>query len=297
MDRLDRLRVFSAVAEKSSFAEAARALRFSPAAVTRAVAALEEELGAPLFRRTTRSVKLTEEGAIYLDRCRSALDTLDDGARSLHGMRAEPRGLFVITAPVVFGRMHIAPILARLLSRHPNLEVRLTLTDRVVRLVDEGVDVAVRIADLSDSTLHAVRVGEVSRILVASPDYLADKGTPKNVAQLHDHDLIGFDNFAINGEWRFGGPQRSAIRVEPRFVTNSVETTIDVVLEHLGIARVLSYQVVRPLRERRLVRILAEFEPPPVPVHLLFQANRQRSPSVRTFLEEARRYFRNRQLS
>jgi DNA-binding transcriptional LysR family regulator len=291
MDRLQTLRLFITVAEKTSFAEAARTLRVSPAAATRAVASLEDQLGIALLNRTTRSVKLTPEGSDYLERARLALDTLDEAARAVRGSGAEPRGLLVVSAPVVFGRMHIARIVASLLRAHPSLNVRLDLTDRVVRLVDEGIDVAVRIADLSDSALRAVKIGDVRRVLIASPAYLKARGTPREIANLRDHDLITFDSFAPNGEWRFSGPRNLAIRFEPRFLTNSVETAIDAALDGLGIARALSYQVVRHLKEQRLVRLFPNHEPGPVPVHLVFQANRQHSPNVRALLDASRAYF------
>ena len=296
MDQLQTLRLFVTVAEKASFAEAARALRVSPAAATRAVASLEAELGVALLHRTTRSVKLTPEGADYLDRSRLALDTLEEAALAVRGSGAEPRGLLVVTAPVVFGRMHIAPIVANLLRAHAALNVRLLLTDRVVRISEEGIDVAVRIADLADSALHAVKVAEVRRVLVASPAYLKARGTPREIADLHDHDLIAFDSFAPNGEWRFAGPRSPALRFKPRLLTNSVETVTDAALDGLGIARVLSYQVARHIQERRLVRLFPTHEPLPLPVNLVFQANRQRSPNVRALLDAARAYFARRKV-
>ncbi len=294
MDRLETLKVFVTVADKASFAEAARSLRISPTAATRAIAALEESLGATLLRRTTRSVSLTADGAAYLERCRHALDDLDDAARSLRGENAEPRGLLVVTAPIVFGRMHVRPIVSQLLRTHPKLDVRLTLTDRVVRLVDEGVDVAVRIAELPDSSLHALRVGEVRRVLVASPGYLAARGTPATPAALHDHDLIAFDNFSHNGEWRFAGPGRAVIRFKPRLLTNSVDAAIDAAIDGLGVARVLTYQVMHHVAGGRLTLVLDDVAPPPAPVSILYQANRQRSPNVRAFVAAARRYFSER---
>src|SRR5262245_37465536 len=193
------LRTFVAVANHRSFAEAARTLRISPTAASRAIADLEVGLGVTLLRRTTRSVGLTPEGAAYLERCRIALDELDDAERSLRGEHAEPRGELIVTAPVVLGRMHILPIVTKLLRDHPQLDVHLVLVDRVIRLVEEGIDVAVRIADLSDSSLHAIRV-EVRRVLVASPTYLAERGMPTQVSDLLKHDLIAFDSFALNGE-------------------------------------------------------------------------------------------------
>ena len=181
MDQLTMLRTFVAVADRASFAEAARHLRISPTAASRAVATLEQSLGAVLLRRTTRSVRLTEEGAGYLQHCRVALGELDDAALALRGDKAIPSGTLVLTAPVTFGRLHILPVVARVLRGNPGLKIELTLVDRVVRLVDEGIDVAIRIGDLSDSRLHALKVAEVRRVLVASPAYLAAHGTPANV--------------------------------------------------------------------------------------------------------------------
>lgn len=293
MDRLDMLRTFAEVADRASFTEAARERRISPTAASRAVASLERMLGVSLFRRTTRQVALTPEGATYLEQCRHALALLDDAARTLRGEDAEPRGLLVVTAPVVFGRMHILPLIADLLCAHPALDVRLTLTDRVVRLVEEGIDVAVRIADLPDSALHAVRLGEVRRVLVASPGYLAARGAPSAVEALGEHDLIVFDAFAQNGEWRFGGKGRPALRVEPRLLTNSVEAAIDAAVAGLGITRALSYQVSSHIAEGRLTAVLSEHEPPAVPVTLLFQTSRQRSPNLRAFVDLASKRLRS----
>src|SRR5262252_2785870 len=210
MDRFQALRTFVAVANHRSFAEAARTLRISPTAASRAIADLEVALGVSLLRRTTRSVGLTPEGAAYLERCRIALDELDDAERSLRGENAEPRGELIVTAPVVFGRMHILPIVTKLLRAHPQLDVHLILVDRVIRLVEEGIDIAVRIADLSDSSLHAIRVAEVRRVLVASPAY--ERGVPTQVPDLLKHNLISFDSFALNSEWRFTESGRPAIR-------------------------------------------------------------------------------------
>jgi DNA-binding transcriptional LysR family regulator len=293
MDRFEALKTFVAVADHRSFSQAARTLRISPTAASRAIAELEESLGVTLLRRTTRSVGLTPEGAAYFERCRVVLDELDDAARSLRGENAEPRGTLTVTAPVVFGRMHILPVVTGLLRLHRNLDVQLMLIDRVIRLVEEGIDVAVRIADLSDSSLHAVRIAEVRRALVASPAYLADRAAPASVADLLNHDLIVFDDFALNGEWRFTQSGRPAIRCEPRLLTNSVEAAIDAALDGLGIARALSYQVDAHVRAGRLRYLLPEFDPPAVPVNLLFQATRRRSPNVRALIMATQEYFRS----
>lgn len=291
MDRLEELRTFVAVADLASFAEAARHMRISPTAASRAVASLEASLGTALLRRTTRSVRLTEEGAAYLERCRAALVELDDAALSLRGDGATPGGTLVITAPVTFGRLHILPLVNRLLRAHPGLRVSLTLIDRVVRLVDEGIDVAVRIGDLSDSSLHALKVAEVRRILVASPAYLAARGMPANIPALHDHDLISFAEIDRAPEWRFGPAGKPAIRIEPRLIVNTADAAIAAAVDGMGIARVLSYQALDAIAAGTLVALHDDVAPPPVPVHLVYQANRRASVNVRAFVEVARDHF------
>lgn len=293
MDRLRMLRTFILVADHQSFAEAARKLHISPTQASRGIAQLEAGLGVSLLSRTTRSVGLTPEGAAYLERCRRILDELDDADQSLRGEHAAPRGKLRIAAPVVFGRMHVLPIVAALLKEHRELNVELSLSDRIVRLVEEGIDATVRIADLSDSALHAIRLAEVRRVLVATPEYLARNGTPSEIAQLHDHDLIAFE-FPIGYEWRFTTSGRPSVRVEPRLSTNSVAATLDAVLEHLGIARLFSYQVQEQVAAGRLVYLLEEFEPPPVPVSLVFQGSRRSSPNVSAFIRAAQAYCRGR---
>jgi DNA-binding transcriptional LysR family regulator len=297
MDRLEMLRTFVAVADNESFAEAARRLRVSPTAASRAVAALEQSLGRPLLRRTTRSVRLTEEGAVYLEHCRAALAELDDAALALRGDGATPGGTLVIAAPVAFGRIHILPIVADLLQAYPALKAELTLIDRIVRLVDEGVDVAVRIGDLSDSSLQALKVAEVRRVLVASPDYLVSRGTPPNVPALHDHSLISFTEIDRAHEWRFGTTGRTAIRIEPRLTANTADAAIAAAAAGVGIARVLSYQAIDAIAAGRLVTVLDALSPPPIPVHLLWQANRRASVNVRAFVDAARAHFAGRKLT
>ncbi len=291
MDRLEMLRTFVAVADHASFTEAARRLHVSPTAASRAIAALEQSLGKPLLRRTTRSVRLTEDGATYLARCRIALADLDDAALALRGDGATPGGTLVITAPVTFGRLHILPIVTELLRTYPALKAELTLIDRIVRLVDEGIDLAVRIGDLSDSSLHALKLGEVRRILVASPAYLAAHGVPANVPGLHGHALISFTELERSHEWRFGSAGKPAVRVEPRVTLNGADAAIEAAAAGVGIARVLSYQAMDAIASGRLVTVLDEYAPPPVPVHLVFQANRRASVNVRAFIDAARVYF------
>jgi DNA-binding transcriptional LysR family regulator len=291
VDRLDILRTFVAVADHASFAEAARRLRISPTAASRGVASLETSLGAVLLRRTTRSVRLTSEGAAYLERCRAALADLDDAALALRGDAATPGGTLVVTAPVTFGRLHIVPIVTALLRAHSTLKVELTLIDRVVRLVDEGIDVAVRIGDLSDSALYALKVAEVRRVLVASPLYLALHAAPSSVAGLHDHSLISFNELDRAQEWRFGPSGKPAIRVEPRLTVNAADAAISAAIDGLGIAHVLSYQALDAISSGQLVTLLDDFAPPAIPVHLVYQANRRTSVNVRAFNDTARLHF------
>jgi DNA-binding transcriptional LysR family regulator len=289
MDRLDSLRTFVAVADAASFAEGARRRHVSPTAASRAIAALEDDLGTALFYRTTRSVRLTDAGVAYLARCRAALTELDDAALELRGQNAAPGGAMLITAPVVFGRLHVLPIATRLLIDHPSLSLRFLLIDRVVRLVDEGIDVAVRIGDLADSALHAVKLGEVQWRLVASPSYLASAGTPRGVPILHDHATISFENIGSGHDWRFA--DGSMVRIEPRLTLNSVDAAIAAAEQGLGIARVLSYQVSSAIAAGRLVPLLEELRPAPMPIHIVYQPSRGRQPNVRAFIDAARAYF------
>lgn len=291
MDRLEMLRTFVAVAERASFAEAARRLRISPTAASRAVAVLEESLGTVLLRRTTRSVRLTEAGAVYLDRCRLALAELDDAALMLRGEGATPGGTMLVAAPVAFGRLHVLPIVTALLREHPALNVELTLVDRVVRLVDEGIDVAVRIGALSDSALHALKVAEVRGMLVASKNYLARHGTPTTIAALRDHALISFTEIDRAQEWRFGTGTKALIRIDPRLTVNTADAAIAAAVDGLGIARVLSYQARDAIAAGQLVSLPDPFVQQPAPVHLVFQANRRASVNVRAFIDLARDHF------
>lgn len=289
MDRLDALRTFVAVADAASFAEGARSRHVSATAASRAIAALEADLGAELLRRTTRSVRLTDVGAAYLARARLALSELEDAALEVKGQGAAPGGTMMITAPVVFGRLHIVPLVSRLLITHRSLTVRLLLVDRITRLVDEGIDVAVRIGDLADSALHAVKLGDVRRRLVASPDYIARSGLPDRVAHLHDFCLISFDAVDHGHEWRFG--DRTMVRIEPRLLLNNADAAIAAAEQGLGIVRVLSYQVADAIAAGRLVPILDEVAPEPVPVHLVYQPSRSRLPNVRALIDAARGHF------
>lgn len=291
MDRLDAITAFAAIVDHGTFAAAARALRSSPPAMTRAVAALEERLGVRLLHRSTRSVRLTEEGAVYLERCRRILADLRDAEMSAMGAAAEPQGTLVATASQLFGRLHVVPIVASLLAAHPRLRVRLLLVDRPIQLVEEGVDVALRIGALADSALRAIKVGEVRHVMVAAPGYLDRHGTPTAPSDLSSHAIIAFSGISPTDEWRFGTAERSVVHVQPRLVVNTADAALAAAEGGDGIVRVLSYQASEGLAAGRLVRVLGHAEPDPVPVSLQFDAGRASSPNVRAFVNAARVHF------
>jgi DNA-binding transcriptional LysR family regulator len=288
MDRLDTMRAFVAVASLGSFSEAARQLRLSASVVTRSVAQLEVQLGLTLLNRTTRSVRLTEAGKAYLESSRQILADLEAAERAVRGQNAEPRGVLKVAAPLLFGRLHVLPIVTALLGEHRGLSIRLSLSDRNVHLVEEGIDIAVRIGDLADSSLVAVRLGEVSRVVVVSAAYLDGRGVPQTPADLASHDIVAFGDAA---DWRFGQGGK-AVRLEPRLEVNSADAAIAAVEAGLGITRVLSYQVRDSVAAGRLVPILQAFAPPPIPVSVIYPERRIASANVGAFVQAARSYFK-----
>ncbi|AUX46756.1 LysR family transcriptional regulator [Sorangium cellulosum] len=280
------MRVFVAVAEEEGFAPAARRLAMSPPAVTRAVSALEERIGTRLLHRTTRIVRLTEAGARFLADCKRILGEIEEAEVSAAGSHADLRGQLAVTAPVMFGRMFVAPVLFDFLSRHPRVSARTLLVDRVVDLLDEGLDVAVRIAHLPDSSLSAVRVGAVRRVVCASPGYLAARGAPRTPADLARFDTIAFSLAGSPVEWSFGSGT-TVERVDPpwQLVVNTVDVGIAAALAGRGLVRVLSYQIGAELREGQLEIVLSDVEPPPVPIHVVYPEGRRAAARVRAFVD------------
>jgi DNA-binding transcriptional LysR family regulator len=255
------------------------------------MAHLEKELGVPLLRRTTRSVRLTEEGSAFLWRSRRILADLHAAEQALKGARSEPQGTLALTAAVAFGRIHIVPIVSQLLRNHARLSVRLQLIDRPIQLVEEGIDVAVRIGEPADSALRAIKVAEVSQVLVASPEYLKIRGIPTNTHDLAAHELILFTALSASDEWRFGVDASKVVRVQARLRVNTADAAIAAAETGLGISRVMSYQATAAIKGGRLTEILEGERPPAVPVNLLFQAARSDAPSVRSFITAAKEYF------
>jgi DNA-binding transcriptional LysR family regulator len=280
--------VFVAVAEEGGFAPAARRLSMSPPAATRAVAAIEDRIGARLLHRTTRNVRLTEAGQRYFEDCRRILSEVDEAEEAAAGLHREPRGQLTITASVLFGKMYVAPLLLAFLDRYPQVAARTLFVDRVVNLIEEGVDVAIRIAELPDSGLTALRVGSVRRVVCASPDYLAACGIPHEPGDLIRHRTIAFRGVTPSTEWVFrGGIGDLVVRPTSRLVVNTAETAIAAAVNGQGITRVLSYMIAPELMAGRLEIVLAEFEPTPVPIHIMHQEGRRTSARVRAFVDFA----------
>jgi DNA-binding transcriptional LysR family regulator len=288
MDRFHELRVFIAVAEAGGFAKAANVLHSSPPAVTRAVAALEERLGVRLFNRTTRTVHLTEPGARFLEDARRVLGDLDTAEQDVRGEARLASGQLSITTSVSFGRMVLQPIVADFTDAHPLVSVAMLLFDRVVDLVDEGFDLAVRIGHLPDSSLVSTQVGEVRRMLVASSDYLAKRGTPRDPRDLKTHAIITHTTLLAGREWRYINGGRSArLAFQSRIETNDAHTNIALAEQGKGITMVLSYMIGDALRSGKLVPVLQSYAPPPVPVHLIYAQRRIIAPKVRAFIDFA----------
>jgi DNA-binding transcriptional LysR family regulator len=286
MDRLQELAVLVAVIDHGSLAAASRRLRQSPPAVTRALAALEDRVGVRLVERTTRRLSATEAGRVFAERARALLNEYDSAVAGLS--EAPLRGMLRVTAPLQFGRRHVAPLVIGFLEAFSEMQVELVLNDRNLDLIEHGLDVALRIGPLEDSALRARRVGEVRRILIASPAYLAARGTPKKPADLAAHDTIFETTRAEPLEWRFGPQKRTTVvRLSPRFLVNDAETRFVAARAGQGIARVLSYQVSEDLEAGSLVRLLSAFEPAALPVHLVALGSGHKAPKVKAFLDYA----------
>lgn len=286
MDRFHLMQVFVAVADTGGFAPAARKLHLSAPAVTRAVAALEEYLGVRLLHRTTRQVRLTEAGSRFLQDCRRILTEIDEAEESAAGAHRVPRGKLAVTAPVRFGFMHVAPLLLDFLQRYPGVTAQALFVDRVVNLLEEGLDVAVRIGELPDSSLTAIRVGSVRRVVCASPEYLGAHGTPKEPKDLLSHEIVLFSSVAPRPAWSFRGPNGDfAVAFPTRLIVNTAEVAIRAAVAGRGLTRVLSYMIEHDISEGRLQIILADYETPPLPVHVLYLEGRKAPARVRAFVD------------
>ena len=288
MDRFSELQTFVTVAETGGFNAAARKLNRSPPSVTRIVAGLEARIGTRLFLRTTRQVALTEAGRRLFQDARRLLDDLALAEAVASGAHEAPRGILAVTAPVIFGRRYVAPILRDFVDRHASVSVRALFLDRNVNLIEEGLDVAVRIGDLPSSSLTAVRVGAVRRMLVASPDYLEQHGEPRTLDDLAHHRLAAPSSVDEADHWNFEiKGLRRTIGIAPAFVANSIDASIDAARDGWAITRALSYQVADERRQGRLVELLADQEDRMMPIHLVHAEGPLRAAKIRAFVDYA----------
>jgi DNA-binding transcriptional LysR family regulator len=286
MDRIDAMQAFVAVADLEGFAPAARKLGLSPSGVTRLIAALEERLGARLLQRTTRSVTLTDVGARYLERIRRILADVEEAEGAAEGERTRPSGRLVISAPLGFGRLHVSPVMTAYLKRYPEVAGELRLSDRMVNLVEDGVDLAVRIGHLPDSSLVARHVGEMRRIVVASSGYLERRGEPKTPDAVATHETIQFGVLTASPDWRFSdGDREVRVAYSPRFSTNSADAAIQHAEQDGGLVQVMAYQAAEAIKRGRLQIVLAKFEVPALPIHVVYPTSRLLSAKVRTFID------------
>ncbi|QEY10871.1 LysR family transcriptional regulator [Cellvibrio sp. KY-YJ-3] len=280
------MQIYVAVAECEGFAAAARRLGISPPVVTRAVADLEARLGVRLLNRITRYVRATDAGQRYLDDARRVIAAADEADEAAIGVNSEPRGHLTVTAPVLFGRIYVMPAIVDYLQRYPAAEVSALFVDRVVNLLEEGVDVALRIGELGDSSFNALRVGRVRRVLCASPDYLARQGVPENPDALTGHSIIVATSLGANVEWRFMQDKTPwVVRIKPRLSVSSNDSAIEAAVRGLGIARLMSYQVAPEIDSGKLKILLSEYETAPVPIHIVHREGRYTSTKIRSFID------------
>lgn len=288
MDRLHLITVFVAVVDANGFAGAARKLNISPPAVTRAINELETHLGVRLLTRSTRVVRVTEPGARYFEDCRRILAELHDADESVSGIHSAPRGQLTLTAPVLFGARFVTPIVTEYLQRYPDVNASCWFLDRVVNMLDEGVEIAVRIGELPDSSMQAIRVGTVRRLICAAPSYLAERGIPSQPDDLHQHSIISARAVTPTSEWRLiqnGEPH--VVKLQARLTTTTNDAAVAAAVSGFGLTRLLSYQVSDELRDGRLKTVLSDFEPAALPVHLVHREGRHASQKARAFLDLA----------
>ncbi|MCV3768091.1 LysR family transcriptional regulator [Rhizobium sp. TRM95796] len=287
MDRWQAMKVFVKVAEAESFADAGRQLHMSPPAVTRVVSSLEDIIGTRLLTRTTRSVKLTESGNRYFTDCQRLLADLADAEAAAAGAFAKPTGTLSITASSMFGTMFVLPVVTEYLDEYPDVIGRCLFLDRVVNIVDEGIDVSIRIGHLPDSGFAAIRVGSVKRVICGSPDYFDQNGVPLTPSDLSRHRIVASTSAWSSLEWRFGLEQKTVVHVSPRLFTSSNEAAIATAVKGWGLTRVLSYQIAPELERGQLQTVLADYEEEPLPIHVVHPDGRHASAKVRSFVDFA----------
>ena len=289
MDRIDAMATLIAAVDGGSLSAASRHLRTPLPTVSRKVSELEALVGARLVVRTSRKLLLTDAGRAYVAAARRILDDIDEAERAASGEYRAPRGHLTITAPIMLGRLHVEPVILDFLNAYPEIDARLLLGDHFVNLVDDHIDVAIRVGRLPDSNMVAARMGEIGWVTCASPGYLAERGTPASVEALADHDCVMFDGLYANSLWTFGrGKQAAVVPIHPRFAVNTADAAIAAAVAAAGITRVLSYQVADAVAAGTVRLVLRSFEPDPLPVHLVHPAGRILPLKLRAFLDFAR---------
>jgi DNA-binding transcriptional LysR family regulator len=286
MNKLSAMETFVRIVDKGSLTAAAQALDTSLPSVVRALAALERDLGVRLLNRTTRRIHLTDEGAQYLERCRAILSAVQETEAAFSAGRAEPQGRLAVTAPVLFGRRYVAPIVSDFLQQHPKVTAELVLVDRTVNLVEEGIDVAVRISRLPDSSLVAVRVGTVRRVVCASPEYLRRAGTPRDLRDLRAHACVRHTGLG-RGDWQFRVGRRTVtVPINAVLTCTDIDSSLEACVSGRGLGMFLSYQAAPYRREKKLSFVLEEFETEPLPVQVVYAQTRLVTGKVRAFVDE-----------
>lgn len=286
MDRFQEMQIFMAVADEEGFAAAARRLNISPPSVTRVIAAMEERIGTQLLTRTTRSLHLTEAGHRYLEDCRRILGEVDEAEEAAAGSYSIPCGHLTVTASVLFGELFVAPLLAAYLDQFPSVHVNALLVDRVVNMADEGIDVAIRIGHLHENSLHAVQVGEVRQVICAAPAYFERHGRPVQPSDLATANIVMSSASHLLSDWHFVHQGEDlSVRCQPRLVVTANQAAINVAALGWGITRVLSYQVASLVAAGELELVLRKYEPPALPIQVVYQKSQRVPAKVRTFVD------------
>ncbi|WNZ53677.1 LysR family transcriptional regulator (plasmid) [Microbulbifer sp. MKSA007] len=293
MDKLETMQVFVEVAERESFVEASKKLGLSAPAVTRSVARLEQSLGTRLFNRTTRHVRLTDAGRHYLCDVKGILESVEHAEAAVTGSFAKPIGELSITAPVLFGQKYIVPLITQYLDLYPEVSVNAVFYDRIVNMVEDNLDVAIRIGNLQDSSLYATRVGSIRRVICAAPEYFAEYGVPQTPSDLADHKIIQPTAVETSNQWKFSGEKSEVVKIKPHLRCNQNCAAIQAATGGAGITRLLSYQVAKDVANGALQLALEEYEPDPLPVHIVYMEGRRASAKVRSFVDFAAKRLRD----
>ncbi|AME28112.1 MULTISPECIES: LysR family transcriptional regulator [Burkholderiaceae] len=286
MDRLDAMAVLLAAVEGGSLSKASRQLKLPLATVSRKIADLESHLKATVFIRSTKGLELTPAGRTYVTAAKAILERVVEAERAVAGEYTEPKGDLVVTAPIMFGRLHVLPVVSNFLSAFPDVSIGLELTDRVTHFLDDQVDVALRVGELPDSNLVAVGLGSIRRVVCASPTYLATRDVPSTPHDLVRHDAISFDSVSVKSQWSFwSGGEEFRVPIRSRLSVNTIDAAIDAGLSGSGLIRTMSYQVVELVRRQQLVTVLNDFEPPKRPVHLVYDKQNRLPLKLRAFVD------------